>query len=403
MTRQGEESVDVRESSNFWLRYGWLVMVFATLVGIFLRNTQRGFETYDMVYDFTPWYKHLQANGGFAGIATVQSDYPVTYLYILTFLTYLPGSAIAKIKVVTALFEIFAGIAIYFYVKKLYPTPAKRHLPVLAYLCFYFLPSVILNGAVWGQVDIIYTFFLLACLFFLASEKFTLAFIAYGFAFAFKLQAIFFLPFLGIYFLKIRKFSFTQFLWIPVVLLITSLPAIFLGRPAEKVFSTYIGQIGSYPRTVFNFGNIYNFFPDDYARFALPGVILTLLLLFAGLIAVLCSRKLTMSPSNLPDFAVLSILICTSFLPGMHERYMFAAVVIAVLYLFAHPRYFYIPLLLWLIEPNAYLIVLWGIRPPIDYRISALLLLLVIGLIITNLINSKPQRAVVSETDLGFS
>ncbi|HSN95080.1 MAG TPA: hypothetical protein VLR89_08475, partial [Anaerolineaceae bacterium] len=68
------------ESSNFWVRYGWLVMVIATLVGLFLRNTQRGFETYDMLYDFTPWYKHLQANGGFAGIATVQSDYPVTYL-----------------------------------------------------------------------------------------------------------------------------------------------------------------------------------------------------------------------------------------------------------------------------------------------------------------------------------
>jgi len=392
--RQIKNTDAARESSNFWVSYGWLVIVIATLVGLFLRNTQRGFETYDMLYDFTPWYKHLQANGGFAGIATIQSDYPVTYLYILAFLSYLPGSAIAKIKLVTAIFEIFAGIVIYFYVKKLYPTPEKRYLPVLAYLCFYFLPSVILNGAVWGQVDIIYTLFLLICLYFLASEKFTLAFVAYGFAFAFKLQAIFFLPFLGMHFLKTRKYSFTQFLWIPLVLVITALPAIFLGRPAEKVFSTYIGQIGSYPRTVFNFGNIYNFLPDNYACYALPGVILTLVLLFVGLFVVIRSRKLQLSPFNLPDYALLSILICASFLPGMHERYMFAAIIIAVLYLFAHPRQFYIPLLLWVIEPNAYLLVLWGMRPPIDYRISALLLLLVIGLIITNLIMSKPGSAI---------
>ncbi len=392
--RQSKTTATLDTNTNFWARYGWLVMFIATLVGLYLRNTQRGFETYDMIYDFTPWYKHLRDNGGFAGIATIKSDYPVTYLYILAFLSYLPASAIAKIKTVTALFEIFAGIIIYYYVKNLFPKPEKRHLAVLAYLCFYFLPSVILNGAVWGQVDIIYTCFLLICLYFLATEKFTLAFVAYGFAFAFKLQAIFFLPFLGMHFLKTRKYSLTQFLWIPLILVLTSLPAIFFGRPAKEVFGVYLGQIGSYPRTVFNFGNIYNFFPDNYALYAIPGVILTLLLLFVGLFFILRNRKLVLNPLNLPDFALLSILICASFLPGMHERYMFAAVVIAVLYLFAHPRQFYIPLILWLIEPNAYLIVLWGIRPPIDYRISALLLLLAIGLIIFNLHKSRPLIAV---------
>lgn len=398
--RQAKSTSTLRASSNFWMRYGWAVMVIVTLAGLYLRNTQRGFETYDMVYDFTPWYQHLDNNGGFAGIATIKSDYPVTYLYILAFLSYLPASAIAKIKIVTAIFEIFAGIVIYFYVKNLIPKPERCHLPVLAYLCFYFLPSVILNGAVWGQVDIIYTCFLLICLYFLSTEKFTLAFIAYGFAFAFKLQAIFFLPFLGMHFLKTRKYSFAQFLWIPLVLVLTSLPAIFLGRPGKEVFGVYLGQIGSYPRTVFNFGNIYNFLPDNYTLYALPGIILTLLLLFVGLILILRNRRFELNPNNLPDFALLSILICVSFLPGMHERYMYAAVVIAVLYLFAHPRQFYIPLLLWIIEPNAYLIVLWGIRPPIDYRISALLLLLAIILIITNLKTSKRDAGMKLKTDL---
>jgi Gpi18-like mannosyltransferase len=376
-------------NSNFWVRYGWLMMVIATVVGLVLRNTQRGFETYDMLYDFVPWSEHLRTHGGFGGIATLHTDYPVMYLYILAILTYLPGSTMAKIKLVTVLVEIIAGFFIYLYVRRLYPNAEKRYMSVIAYLCFFFLPSVILNGAVWGQVDIIYTCFLLICLYFLASQKYNLAFLAYGLAFAFKLQAIFFLPFLGMHFLKTRKYSFAQFLWIPLVLLVTSMPAIFLGRPAKEVFSVYFGQIGEYSRTVFNFGNIYTFLPDDYARFALPGVILMLLLLFVGLFLILRDRKLTLTPFNLPDFALLSILVCASFLPGMHERYMFAAIVIAVLYLFAHPLQFYIPLTLWVIEPNAYLIVLWGMRPPIDYRLSAVLLILVIILIIINVFKSR--------------
>ncbi len=100
---------------------------------------------------------------------------------------------------------------------------------------------------------------------------------------------------------------------------------------------------------------------------------------------------------------MLSILVCVCFLPGIHERYMFAAVVIAVPYLFTHPRQFYIPLLIWLIEPNAYLIVLWGIRPPIDYRISALILMLVIALIIINITKPKPGWMGNSQIDMGFS
>jgi Gpi18-like mannosyltransferase len=385
-TKKGNSS---NTNTNFWVRYGWLLMVIATLVGLVLRNTQRGFETYDMLYDFVPWSEYLRTHGGFGGIATIHADYSVMYLYILAFFTYLPGSTMAKIKLVTVLVEIVAGFFIYLYVKRLYPNTEKRYISVIAYLCFIFLPSVILNGAVWGQVDIIYTCFLLICLYFLTSQKYNLAFLAYGLAFAFKLQAIFFLPFLGMHFLKTRKYSFAHFLWIPLVLFITSIPAIFLGRPAKEVFLVYFGQIGEYSHTVFNFGNIYTFLTDDYARFALPGIGLTLLLLFIGLFLILRDRKLTLTPFNLPDFALLSILICASFLPGMHERYMFAAGVIAVLYLFAHPLQFYIPLMLWVIEPNAYLIILWGMRPPIDYRLSALLLILVIILIIINVIKSR--------------
>ncbi|MEA4811607.1 MAG: hypothetical protein VB108_03440 [Anaerolineaceae bacterium] len=368
----------VLKTDIFWQRYGWVLMLFATLFGLFLRNTQRGFETYDMLYDFIPWVEHLKKAGGFAGIATLQSDYPVSYQYFLAMMTYLPGSTMAKIKALTACFELLAGTFIYLYVKELYPAPEKRYMPVMAYFCFYFLPSVILNGAVWGQVDIIYTSFLLISLYFLSREKFDLAFIAYGLAFSFKLQAIFFLPFLGLHFFKTKKYSFFKFFWIPLVLVVISIPALLLGRPFQEVFSVYLGQVAAYPKTVFNFGNIYNFLPDDYAKFALPGVLLTFTLLLAGFIAALREKRIQLSAFNMPDFALLSILICASFLPGMHERYMFAAIVVAVLYLFAHPAQFYIPLTLWIIEPNAYLPPLWGIPPYLDYRVSAILLIAVI-------------------------
>ena len=79
------------------------------------------------------------------------------------------------------------------------------------------MPTAFSNSALWGQCDSIYTAFVVFTLYFMLEEKYNLAFIMYGFALTFKLQAIFILPCIGIIFLKNRKFSILKILWIPIV------------------------------------------------------------------------------------------------------------------------------------------------------------------------------------------
>ncbi len=70
-----------------------------SLLTLVIRNEFRGWQSGDYLQHLLPWAKYLEAHGGFARIATAHNcNYPVTYRYILAFLTYLPGSYLARSK-----------------------------------------------------------------------------------------------------------------------------------------------------------------------------------------------------------------------------------------------------------------------------------------------------------------
>lgn len=78
-------------------------------------------------------------------------------------------------------------------------------------LCTYFMvlfsPITILNSSAWAQCDSIYVFWAIASLYALCNKKYAIALILLGMSFAFKLQAVFILPFfLYVYFAE-KKFS----------------------------------------------------------------------------------------------------------------------------------------------------------------------------------------------------
>jgi len=156
-----------------------------------LRNDLRIYNSTDFLHFLEPWGKFLEQNGGFKGIATLDSDYSAAYLYILAFLTYLPASLLAKIKVVSFIFEYATAIIVMLIIRNIFKLNKKSYLPYLGYGLVLFAPTLILNGAVWGQCDIIHTFFIVLSLYLLIKNKYTLSFISFGFALAFKLQAIF--------------------------------------------------------------------------------------------------------------------------------------------------------------------------------------------------------------------
>ena len=219
-----------------------------SILALVIRNEFRGWQSGDMIQHLVPWAEYLEAHGGFAGIASgpPYCDYPVTYQYMLAFLTYLPGSYLAKLKVVSVFFDfVNAGLAMLI-VRQAGAYPKKSLIPWLAYALALLIPTPILNSAAWGQSDAIYTAFLLASLYFLMREKFPWAFIAFGFAISVKLQAVFFFPVLLLLYLKNRNFSLLNFLIIPAVIAALSLPALIIGKPPVEVFSVYLGQMEMY-------------------------------------------------------------------------------------------------------------------------------------------------------------
>jgi len=191
--------------------YQLFFFIIITILALLMRNNLRYFQSGDYVYSLKPWTDYLEAHGGFLGLKSLESNYNMPYLYILAFITYLPSSTLAKIKLVSIIFDFITAFLVMIIVKKLIKPSKSSLIPYLAYAITLFIPTLVLNGTVWGQCDIIYTCFILLSIYFFLEKKYVGTFIAYGIALAFKLQAIFVLPVYIFMYFKEKKFHFEFF------------------------------------------------------------------------------------------------------------------------------------------------------------------------------------------------
>ena len=90
-------------------------------------------------------------------------------------------------------------------------------------------------------------------------------------------------------------------------------------------------------------------------------------------------KKIKFDKKMIIDFGLWSILICTFFLPRMHERYLFMGDVIGLLYLINNRKKYYIPIIIELISLNGYMYLLFS---GFAVNISLLSILYLIMLII---------------------
>lgn len=367
-----------------------------TIFALLIRKDQIYFVSGDYVLSFEAWSEYLVVNGGFAGIPTLDSDYNVAYLYILALINYLPLSLLVKIKMVSFFFDFTTAIFIMLIVRRLFKLGKTNFLPYMAYGVALFAPPVILNSATWGQCDIIYTCFIIISIYLFINRKVSLGFVSYGVALAFKLQALFVLPVLFLLFFKEKKFSALNFVLIPLVNFVVYLPAWMLGKPLSEIIHAYTTQVGEYTALVMNYSNFYSLLPDNYGYFSQTGMII----LFGFLLVFyinLFSDKVTLKNSDYIIVTIITVMLCTYFLPAMHERYMFSVDLLAVIFLFIFPQRFYVPVLIWLINANSYLPALYGFGPIIDYKIMALVYLGLLCVLLYQLFRDKwLQLAVAS-------
>jgi Gpi18-like mannosyltransferase len=214
----------------------------------------------------------------------------------------------------------------------------------IAYMIVLFLPTVILNSSLWAQSDSIYTAFILFSLVFLIDKKYIESFILLGISFAFKLQFVFILPlYLLIYLSRYKKEDRIPFYYlfiIPLTNFILCLPAILFGKDIIACLNIYFKQTTSYSKYIsLNFPGLYSLiFSSSEPLIQSPGKIVIIVavaitaILFGMIAFIVIIKKIKFDKYRILEFGLWSVLIATFFLPCMHERYIYVADILSVLY-----------------------------------------------------------------------
>jgi Gpi18-like mannosyltransferase len=250
---------------------------------------------------------------------------------------------------------------------------------------------VVLNGSFWGETDMLYTSCLVACLYFLLSKQKTAGLVAFGLAFSFKLQALFLAPFLLILLMK-RAVSWKQFLLVPVVYLMTLVPAWLVGRPLPELLQVYLGQTDKYKALSMNAPTLYQWLPNGLYNILYPAGVIWCAVMVFFFVTLVYKSRMQLADERMIELAMLSVLIVPCFLPKMHDRFFFPADVIAILLGFYFPQRFYVPIVVSAVSFFSYLPFLFGYEV-IPLRYLTLIPLAMIVLLSHRLFLSTAEQA----------
>ena len=334
------------------------------LLAVMVRYLLLPFETFDYII-FQRWYDFIVQHGHFAALKYDFANYNVLYLYLLATVAYfLPAlPSLLAIKIISIIFDFVLAFFVYRCVRLRYRQPTEDAIPILGALVALSMPTVVINSALWGQADAIYTAFLVACLYYLLAGRQAAAFIAFGVAFSFKAQSVFFGPFL--LWLSAKKKVNWRCILSPMVYLISILPAWFIGRPLYDLLMIYPNRINNYyyghkRRLSLNAPNLYQWIPNAYYDFYPVGIAFTAGIVL-GIAYFVSKSRVKITADRLVFLATCSVLVMPYFLPRMHDRYFLPADVIAIILAFYCPRYWYVPVVIGSVSVLAYLPFLFNI------------------------------------------
>ena len=278
----------------------------------------------------------------------IGSDYTPPYLYLMLVISRFPEYPwLYMVKLISMLFEVLMAYAML----RLTTLRAKGEgVPLLLYHMTMILPTVMFNGAYWGQCDTIYTGFCLLALYLALSDKPCRSMLCFGVALSFKLQTVFFLPALLPLWLQ-KKVKLRHLPLIPAMYMVMMLPALWGGKSMHHVLTCYIQQAGQYNFLTVNAPCLYQIFPMEqidgnvlYAMFSPMAMALG----FAALVACclpVCLHRDRLNAESTLLFTVLTIASVAYVLPKMHERYTFGADVLSLALCAYAPRRIALPLL----------------------------------------------------------
>ncbi|MDR1892195.1 MAG: glycosyltransferase 87 family protein [Oscillospiraceae bacterium] len=309
-------------------------------------------------------------------------DYNMPYLYVLMLISRIGLNDLYLIKLFSIIFDV---ILAYFVMKIVSIKFSGIHVQIMAFIAVLATPTVIMNGALWGQCDAIFAALAIASLYCGFTGKSVKCCVFFGLAFAFKLQAVFIAPILAV-FVFTKKIKLLD-MWTSAATVIAALvPAILGGRSVYDTISIYGDQINSYPKMTLNTPSIYmlmetvNGATDDISESALRNravfqnfntvAILTTALAVAALLYFLyVNRRKITSAADYVSISFTFALMIPMLLPRMHERYLFLADALSItLIFFNRKRWYFAPvIILASVMTYSHFLFGWSYFVPIKY------------------------------------
>lgn len=327
-------------------------MIAAFIVRVVMGGIYHGHE-YDMNC-FIAWadmaYKDGLSN---FYISEAFTDYPPGYIYILYVIGWLRdvfhiawNSVTSDIltKMPAMLADLGTGYLIYRVASKKFRELGAAFLSML----YLFCPLVILDSAVWGQTDSVFTFFVVLMCYLVSEKKLIPSYYVFAIAVLIKPQSLIFTPVLiyGIIdqvFLEDfewKKFYKNLFLGLLAIAMIGLLMVPFHFKEA---LAQYQDTLSSYPYASVNAYNIWsvlglNWGAQDTIRFGLScqtwGKIAIALIVAASAFINFRCKKTTGKYYYIGAFIIASVF---TFSVRMHERYIFPVAAFLLLAYAARP------------------------------------------------------------------
>ncbi|WP_250230128.1 phospholipid carrier-dependent glycosyltransferase [Anaeropeptidivorans aminofermentans] len=294
---------------------------------------------------FKDWSKMLSEDG-FSSFYSSDAftDYPPGYMYVLFILgkakdffrIETDAAFTLLIKMPAILFDILTSVFIY----KISEKRMDKKTAWLIGLIYAVNPAVILDSSVWGQVDSVYSFFLILSIYYLASDKIIRSFGLFAIALIVKPQSLIMSPVYIFYVYNyIRKNGFKKEsitniidgITVGLFVIVGGILPFTKALDATDVIVQYINTLKSYPYASLNAFNLYAVFGGNWASINDIFILMPYSLwsiIFIVLITIGSIGLLKRNSSKGNYFFVGALLFISTFMFSVkvHERYLFTAI-----------------------------------------------------------------------------
>lgn len=269
-------------------------------------------------------------------------DYPPLYIYVLFIVGKLSTiSAVTKfsallLKLPSIITDILSAYLVYKVAKK----HVSKEISVMLSAFYIFNPAVLINSTIWGQADSFFTFLIVSAVYFLSENKIVISTIFFASAALMKPQGIIFLPLLLFaYIIYIKKKDIKSILKSIMAGLVTAivilLPFSLSQGNITWIYKLYLKELSEYPHADNNAFNFYSLIGANNVEQTKSLLIFnyhTWGMLFIIMITLFAGFIYIKGKSNAAIFmaAVIEITGVFNFSVGMHERYLFTALLLSI-------------------------------------------------------------------------